>query len=593
MDSQFCIGIDLGTTNSVLAFSPIEESEPLIGVLPIPQLTSPGTVEQRSGLPSFLYLDRQIDDSLRVPGIPGDLGVVGEHARRVSAEQPERVVAAAKSWLCHQGVDRTGPILPWQSDADVELISPVDASAAYLRHLIAAWEMRFPEAPFREQVVVLTVPASFDVAARDWTRQAAMAAGFPSNVVFLEEPQAALYHWLHSRQATWRRELAEGDVLLVCDVGGGTTDLTLVRVESIGGELTLNRLAVGNHLLIGGDNMDLALAHVASGLFAQKGTKLNAWQSLSLWHSCRAAKEKLLGDKPPESYPLTILGRGSKLIGGSITANLDRSVVEQVLVDGFFPKVAPDSRPESHPASGFQELGLEFASDTAITRHLAAFLADHRQDVSDDSGGMMVTHLLFNGGVFNAEAFRKRLLEAVSSWNQRETPPRILGGIMELDQAVACGAAYYAWSRQRGGLRIRGGTARSYYVGIESSGPAIPGIPRPLHAVCVAPQGMEEGSETDIPGRPIGIQVGKRARFRFFSSTMRKDDKPGIVLKGWDESELQETSPMEVELPQQDEGQGMVPVTFHTRITELGVLELSCQSTRTPDRWRLEMNVRE
>lgn len=593
MAAQFCIGIDLGTTNSVLAFAPMDEGDAMIGVLPIPQITSPGAVEKRLGLPSFLYLNRPVDPSLVVPGIENDRGVVGEYARRVSAEQPERVVATAKSWLCHRGIDRTAPILPWQSDAEIELVSPVEASATYLGYLIAAWELQFPDAPFREQQVVLTVPASFDAAARDWTRQAAMSAGFPEDFVFLEEPQAALYNWVHSRHATWRREMKEGDILLVCDVGGGTTDLTLVRVEANGGEMNLNRLAVGNHLLIGGDNMDLSLAHVASGLFAQKGAKLNAWQSLSLWHSCRTAKEKLLGSAPPESFPLTVLGRGSKLIGGSITATLDRSVVERALVDGFFPRVALDSRPEISQVSGFQELGLEFASDTAITRHLAAFLTDHRDDVFGDDGRLKLTHVLFNGGVFNAAAFRGRMLDTLSDWSPTGEPPSVLGGVDELDQAVACGAAYYAWSRMHGGVRIRGGTARSYYVGIESSGPAIPGMARPMHALCVAPQGMEEGTETNVPSRPIGIQVGQRARFRFFSSTVRKEDRPGTTLKGWEEAELLETSPMEVELPRQDAGLGMVPVTFHTRITELGVLELSCQSTRSPDRWLLEMNVRE
>jgi hypothetical protein len=593
MTAQFCIGIDLGTTNSVLAFAPLDEPDAMIGVLPIPQLISPGTVENRLGLPSFLYLCDPSDPSLQVPGISTKRGVIGEYARNLAAEQPERVVAAAKSWLCHPGVDRQSPILPWQSDIPMDLISPVEASAAFLRHLIDAWELRFPEAPFREQQIVLTVPASFDAAARNLTRQAAVAAGFPEEFLFLEEPQAALYNWLHSRRETWRKELTEGDVLLVCDVGGGTTDLTLVRVESSNGELTLNRLAVGNHLLIGGDNMDLALAHVASDLFAQKGAKLNAWQTLSLWHICRAAKEKLLGQNPPDTCPMTVLGRGSKLIGGSISAQLDRATVERVLVDGFFPKVPSSARPIESSQSGFQELGLPFAADSAITRHLASFLADHVDEVSGSTGGMQLSHLLFNGGVFNAIAFRNRLLETLIDWNSGNEPPLVLGGVEELDQAVACGAAYYAWSRTHGGVRIRGGTARSYYVGIESSGPAIPGMPRPLHALCVAPQGMEEGTEASVPGRPIGIQVGQRARFRFFSSTLRREDRPGVMLKHWEDAELQETSPMEVELPKQADNQGVVPVTFHTRITELGVLELSCSSTRSDDRWKLEMNVRE
>lgn len=593
MASQFCIGVDLGTTNSVLAFAPMNEAEAMIGVLPIPQVISPGSVEKRLSLPSFFFVDEDVDESLQITGFECPSGVVGEYARRVAAERPDRVVSTAKSWLCHQGVDRTAPMLPWQSDADIALISPVKASETYLRHLVAAWSVQFPKAPFGEQNVVLTVPASFDASARDCTRKAAIAAGFPEGFVFLEEPQAALYNWVHSRHASWRKDLSEGDVLLVCDVGGGTTDLTLVRVEATGGEMQLNRLAVGNHLLVGGDNMDLALAHVASELFAQKGTRLNAWQSLSLWHSCRTAKEQLLGSTPPESYPVTVLGRGTKLIGGSVTATLERSSVEQVLVDGFFPKVGSDERPSVSKASGFQEIGLEFASDTAITRHLAAFLADHREDVCDTQGRMILSHILYNGGVFNSKAFRQRLLETLESWNSSSLPPKVLGGIEELDHAVACGAAYYAWSRQHGGIRIRGGTARSYYVGLESSGPAIPGMPRPLHALCVVPQGMEEGTETDVPGRPIGIQIGQRARFRFFSSTLRKEDRPGTVLKSWEESDLQETSPMEIELPPQDESQGVIPATFHSRITELGVLELSCQSTRSADRWRLEMNVRE
>ncbi len=592
MAARFCIGIDLGTTNSVLAFAPIDESDAMIGILPIPQVVSPGSVENQLSLPSFLYIPPTLDAALQVDGMDTAHGVVGEYARRISAEQPERVVVAAKSWLCHSGIDRQSEILPWQSDADLQRISPVTATGAYLKYLIDAWHLRFPDAPFDQQHVVLTVPASFDVAARDLTRQAAAASGFPTDFVFLEEPQAALYNWVHAHGRQWRKDLREGDVMLVCDVGGGTTDLTLVRVESENGELVLHRLAVGNHLLVGGDNMDLALAHVASELFSQKGAKLNAWQSLSLWHSCRAAKEALLGHNAPDSYPLTLLGRGSKLIGGTITADIDRELVERVLVDGFFPRVASNARPNEEASSGFQELGLPFASDSAITKHLAAFLQDHADEMLDDAGNSRVTHLLFNGGVFNAEAFRVRLIETLTTWHSHASPPTVLGGVEDLDQAVACGAAYYAWSRQHGGVRIRGGTARSYYVGVESSGPSIPGIPRPLHALCVVGQGMEEGTEAAVPSRPIGIQVGQRAKFRFFSSTLRKEDAPGALLKDWDTSELQETSPMEVELPKTGE-QAVVPVQFHSRITELGVLELSCHSTRTEDAWKLEMNVRE
>jgi hypothetical protein len=589
--AKYSIGIDLGTTNSVLAFAPLQESEPLVAVLPIPQLVAPGAVERRLTLPSFLYLASDLSEpSLAVPGIRNAYGIGGEYARRVASEQPERVVAAAKSWLCNAKVDRQSAILPWESDSSVQPISPVAATTAYLTHLVDAWHLEFPEDSFADQKVVLTVPASFDLAAKELTRQAAAAAGFPADFVFLEEPQAALYNWIHAQGDQWRRTLAEGDMLLVCDVGGGTTDLTLVQILNEAGELQMSRLAVGNHLLVGGDNMDLALAHEAATLFEAKGTKLNAWQSVSLWHSCRMAKEALLkGQKAPESYPLSVLGRGSKLIGGTVTVELQREVVERVLVDGFFPSIGKDEKPIRDTESGFQAMGLPYEVDTAITRHIAAFLSEQ---CVDSHHHQPPTHLLFNGGVFNAAAFRNRLLETMARWNERNQQPQVLGNIDDLDQAVACGASYYAWAKEHGGVRIRGGTARSYYVGIESSGPAIPGIPRPLQALCVVPHGMEEGTQADVPGREVGIKVGQRARFRFFSSTSRKQDIPGVLLRSWDEEELSESSPLEVELSA-SEGEQVIPVRFESRITELGVFELRCKSTRSDQSWKLELNVRE
>jgi len=592
MPAQYCIGIDLGTTNSVLAFAPLGEPEALIAVLPIPQLVAPGAIERRLSLPSFLYLAKsQADPALQVPGIRTGVGIVGEYARRIASEQPDRVVAAAKSWLCNKRVDRQSPILPWESDAEVELVSPITATTAFLNHLVDAWHAEFPESPFCEQQIVLTVPASFDLVAREFTKQAAMAAGFPEDFLFLEEPQAALYNWIHAHGQNWRKSLRQDDVLLVCDVGGGTTDLTLVQIQSENGELNMNRLAVGNHLLIGGDNMDLTLAHVAAIQFGEKGTKLNAWQSVSLWHSCRLAKEALLkGDSAPATFPLNVLGRGSKLIGGTVSIELEKSAVERTLVDGFFPLVGADERPERDGESGFQEIGLPFESDTAITKHVGAFLGDHLR--RSEHASLRLTHLLFNGGVFNSDSFRDRMLETLASWNDGGTPPVVLGGVEDLDQAVACGAAYYAWSKQQGGVRIRGGTARSYYVGIESSGPAIPGMARPLQALCVVPQGMEEGTQTEVKSREVGLKVGHRGRFRFFSSTVRKQDQPGTYLKGWEENELVETSPLEVELSAAA-GEQVVPVRFESRITELGVFELWCKSTRSDQSWKLELNVRE
>ena len=590
MPAQYCIGIDLGTTNSVLAFAPLEESEALVAVLPIPQLVAPGAIERHLSLPSFLYLTKSLDDpSLQVPGIRNGLGIVGEYARRIASDQPDRVVAAAKSWLCNKRVDRQSPILPWESDA--ALVSPIAATTAFLNHLVDAWHAEFSDATFSEQRIVLTVPASFDLVAREFTKQAALAAGFPEDFLFLEEPQAALYNWIFSHGQQWRKSLREDDVLLVCDVGGGTTDLTLVQIQAENGELNMNRLAVGNHMLIGGDNMDLALAHIASSQFADKGTRLNAWQSMSLWHSCRQAKESLLrGESAPNSFPLSVLGRGSKLIGGTVSIELDRSTVERTLVDGFFPFVGRDERPVRDGESGFQEIGLPFESDTAITRHVGAFLADHLR--ANEQTPMKLTHLLFNGGVFNSDSFRVRMLQTLASWDEAGKAPVVLGGVEDLDQAVACGAAYYAWTKQRGGVRIRGGTARSYYVGIETSGPSIPGMARPLQALCVVPQGMEEGTQTDVKSREVGLKVGQRGRFRFFSSTMRKQDAAGTYLKDWDDHELEETSPLEVELSA-NEGEQVVPVRFQSRITELGVFELWCKSTRSDQSWKLELNVRE
>ena len=590
MPAQYCIGIDLGTTNSVLAFAPLAESEALVVVLPIPQLVAPAAIERRLSLPSFLYLSKSLDDpSLQVPGIRNGMGIVGEYARRIASEQPDRVVVAAKSWLCNQRVDRQSPILPWESEG--ELVSPITATTAFLNHLVDAWQLEFPDAPFVDQQIALTVPASFDLVAREFTKQAAIASGFPTDFLFLEEPQAALYNWIHAHGQQWRKSLKENDVLLVCDVGGGTTDLTLVQIQAEYGELNMNRLAIGNHLLIGGDNMDLTLAHVASTQFAGKGTKLNAWQSVSLWHSCRQAKETLLqGKLAPKSVPLNVLGRGSKLIGGTVTIDLDRSTVETTLIDGFFPMAGIEERPIRDGASGFQEMGLPFESDVAITKHVGSFLADHLR--RNEQAPMKLTHLLFNGGVFNSASFRNRMLQTLASWNKDGMAPTVLGGVEDLDQAVACGAAYYAWTKLRGGIRIRGGTARSYYVGIETSGPSIPGMARPLQALCVVAQGMEEGTQTDVKSREVGLKVGQLGRFRFFSSTMRKQDQAGAYLRSWDEAELEETSPLEVELSA-SEGEQVVPVRFQSRITELGVFELWCMSTRSDQCWKLELNVRE
>lgn len=593
MTAKFVLGIDLGTTNSVLAYAPLGEEIPRVELLSVPQLVAPSTVEARTILPSFTYLapEHEARGALDVPwGKKRDFAV-GELARRQAAEAPERTIGAAKSWLCHSRVDRHQPILPWNAPAEVPKISPVTASQRYLEHLVAAWEAAFPDAPVAKQQVVLTVPASFDASARELTREAALAAGLPKDFVLLEEPQAAVYAWLAERGDRWRRLLKVNDVLLVCDVGGGTTDLTLVSVAQEEGELVLRRQAVGNHLLVGGDNMDLALAHYVAGLFEKKGTTLDPWQSVALWHSCRAAKETLLAEGGPKKHSISVLGRGSKLIGKTVSVEVERQEITDLLLDGFFPQCAVTDKPVKRRVSGFQEIGLPFESDTAITRHLAAFL----QAQGVDQAAVQPTHLLFNGGVFKSEILRARLIDVLSGWAGRKTaPPQMLEGAPDLDHAVARGAAYYGWTKQRGGMRIRGGTARSYYVGVETSGLAIPGAPRPLRALCVVPFAMEEGTEVDVPSSEIGLVVGELAHFRFFSSSTRKQDKPGELLARWTEDEIAETDPLEATLPVEENQEGTyVPVKFHSKITELGTFELWCVATQTEGRWKLEFSVRE
>ena len=589
MSAQFVIGIDLGTTNSVLAYRALNEERPQVHLLPIPQLVAANTIESRSMLPSFLYQctsDETTAKSFAMPWSEGTSFAVGHGARALSAEFPDRTVGAAKSWLGHSKVDRHQPILPWQAPSSVAKISPVTASRRYLEHLVAAWHQAFLDAPIADQIVVLTVPASFDASARELTREAALAAGLPKDLVLLEEPQAATYAWLNAVGDHWRRLLKVGDRMLVCDIGGGTTDLTLVEVAEEDGHLTLQRAAVGNHLLVGGDNMDLALAHYVAQLFQDKGLKLDPWQSVSLWHSCRNAKEALLSASGPDTHTISVPGRSSRLIGGLVSVTVERAQATDLLLNGFFPAAQLSDHPARARASGFREIGLPYEADTGITRHLAAFL-------SQSLAGSGLTHVLFNGGVFKASALRSRLLGQLQSWFP-SSPPQIVEGSDDLDYSVARGACFYGWTKLRGGVRIHGGTAKSYYVGIETAGLAIPGAGRPLKALCVVPMGMEEGTEVDVPSDAIGLVVGESARFRFFSSASRRDDQPGEVLARWSPEELSETDSLEATLPAADDPEDeYVPVTFHSRITELGVLELWCVHESDDKRWKLEFSVRD
>ncbi|MCK6544693.1 Hsp70 family protein [Myxococcota bacterium] len=590
-NARYIVGIDLGTTNTALGFvdtSTLAEDKPVeTQVFDIPQLTAPGTVLARPTLPSFTYLADAAElpaGALDLPWAKGRTFMVGTAAHERGAEVPLRLVGSAKSWLSHRAVDRRANILPHQAPEGVQKISPVAASTLYLEHVRDAWNASRPE-KLETQHVLLTVPASFDAAARDLTIEAAQKAGF-SDVTLLEEPQAAFYAWLSRIGDKWRKQLKAGDRVLVCDVGGGTTDFSLIDVRDDAGNLALERVAVGDHLLLGGDNMDLLLAHHLSEKLAKDGKKLDAGQQRALVLAAKRAKEQLLGDPTLAAAPVTILGRGSKLIGGKIKVDLERADIERLLIEGFFPRVSREEKPERARRAGFMELGLPFVSDTAITRHLAHFLATHGK-------GELPTHVLFNGGVFNSPLLRSRLVEVIGSWSGGRDAPRVLEGA-DYDLAVARGASYYGAVQQGRGIRIRGGTARSYYIGIETSAPAIPGVAPPIRALCVVPYGMEEGTEARVPGGELGLVVGEPVEFRFLSSTTRKDPI-GFVLDeySWPEH-LTEGSPL-VSMMEADgiEPGTLVPVRLHVKLTEIGTLELWSVATDDSRRWRLELNVRE
>ncbi len=601
---KYVIGIDLGTTNSALAYTEIKSDAgpfdtPDVRLMDVPQLVNPGEVRDEPLLPSSLYVPALADfpaGSLALPWNPEPEFVVGRLAQKRGVENAGRLVVSAKSWLSHSGVDRSAAILPWNAPDGVRKLSPVEASSCYLDHLRRAWDSKMPDAPFAEQQILVTVPASFDAVARELTLQAAERVGF-REVTLLEEPQAAFYAWIE-RHKDWRERVKLGDLILVVDIGGGTTDFTLIAVTEHEGELALERMAVGEHILLGGDNMDLALARLIAGQLAEKGTRIDTLQLHQLWQNCRVAKEKLLepGAKAKEQ-PVTILGKGTGLVGGTIKAALRREDIDTVLAEGFFPKVSSSELPLRQRRFGLQEIGLPYAADAAVTKHMAQFLRQQASSVEHErvrrgpSGLAAPTHVLFNGGVLRARLIRDRLIEALDAWLAAEgfSPVQPLTG-EDLMHAVSRGAAYYGLARHGRAVRIRGGVPRSYYVGIESAMPAVPGMPAPLKALTVAPFGMEEGTSIQIPNREFGLVVGVPAEFRFFSSAVRKNDAPGAFIEEFGD-DLQELSPMEVHLTSTD-GTGTVPVTFETVVTETGMMQLWCVA-RDGRRWKLEFNVRE
>jgi hypothetical protein len=607
-DARYAVGIDLGTTHCALSYVDLANSrddEIVQALMPVPQLTGPGAVEERPLLPSFLYLPHPNEfaaGDIVLPWSSHPGVILGEMARNVGAQTPIRLVSSAKSWLCHPGVDRRAAILPAGApDDEVARLSPYEASLRYLAHLRDAWNQLHPDDVLAAQEVTVTVPASFDPAARELTAEAAQAVGF-ERLILLEEPQAALYSWIHRSKGEWRNQVRVGDVILVIDVGGGTTDLSLIAVTERDGALELTRVAVGDHILLGGDNMDLALAHVVKGKLTAQGTTLDQWQVQALTHGCRHAKEALLADPTIEAVPVVVPSRGSRLIGGSIRTELRREEVTRTLVDGFFPEVPVSARPAARSRGALTQLGLPYAQDPAVTRHLAAFLGLQSGATEDLSGftprsrGSFLhpTAVLFNGGVFKAGVLAERVLKVIDDWlvGDSAAPARLLEGA-DLDLAVARGAAYYGYVRRGGGVRIRGGTARAYYVGVESAMPAVPGLEPPIQALCVAPFGMEEGTEAGIPPQEFGLVVGEPVRFRFFGSSVRRDDAVGVLLEDRPAGEIEELEEIQATLPADFRTPGeVVPVRLRASVTEVGTLRLEALPRSGPEHWKVELNVR-
>ncbi|HEU0037517.1 MAG TPA: Hsp70 family protein [Kofleriaceae bacterium] len=605
--ARYLIGIDLGTTNSAVAYVDTRAADQSVRVFEVPQLVAPGEVAPRRQLPSFVYLAGGIDLAAHETSLPWRpvareddpqasvsapvRPIVGELARNQGARMASRMIASAKSWLCHPGVDRQAPILPW-GESDGPKLSPVNAQAMVLAHIREAWDFAHPDDVFEDQEVLVTVPASFDEAARELTLQAAASAGFPP-VVLLEEPQAAFYAYI---EKTRGKSLAPGERILVFDVGGGTTDFTLIEVDPAGGGFT--RTAVGDHLLLGGDNLDLTLAKIVEQRIVQRtAKKLDTLQWHGLVHACRLAKETLLGDSPPESAPIVVQSRGAKLIGGTLRDEVSRAELHQVLFDGFFPLV-DKAAPLARGRGGLQEFGLPYATDPAVTRHLAAFLTRH--------GGERVHAVLFNGGAMTPASLRQRVLDQLGQW--QGTPPRELPATMP-ELAVAQGAAYYGLVRRGLATRIKGGTARAFYVGVDASGSrrrvptteAGTATEPARYAVCLAPAGLEDGARVQLE-RDFRLVTNRPVSFRLYSSTTR-DDQPGALVPiGDGKAETVDDGSDLLELPPivtvlRARGRGEVTVRLEVHISELGALEIYCVDREpaagaTAETWRLAFDMR-
>ncbi len=549
------VGIDLGTTNSALAYIEPVHGElpdyPEIKVLQIPQYVAPGQIEPRRTLPSFLFL--------------GDQTYVGAYAREQGALVPTKSVHSAKSWLSNPEVDRTAKILPWDAQEAGRVLSPVEVSSAVLAQIRDAWNQTHPSDPLAAQDIVLTVPASFDEEARELTVQAARDAGI-EKLTLVEEPAAAFYSWIANHLAQSQKSLFDGQLVLVCDVGGGTSDFTLVRVHRDGDRIEFTRTAVGKHLLLGGDNLDLTLAWLVE---SKLNTQLSIRQRSALRRQCAAAKERMLADANLKKVEITVLGAGSSLIGGTLKTEILREEALELALEGFLPFCNLDDKPAEEKRSLFRELGLPYVSDPGITKHLAAFLSANENAKPDA--------ILFNGGFFIPEICQQRVADVMERWYGHR--PLILEN-RDLDLAVAVGAAYYSYVKATGaGLLVRGGLPRAYYVGIGEN-----------EAVCLVPRGAEEGQTIELDSQDLHLVANKPVSFRLYSSLTRVDDKVGDMLAVTDDLHLH--APLNAVIRFGKSGERLVPVKLRAHLTEVGTLEVWADSKISEHRWRLQFELR-
>ncbi len=590
MAEKYIIGIDMGTTNSAVTYKTIEEDDE-IHTLNIPQFVEHGQYEDKVLMPSFLYIPNEAEitlDDITLPWQTDTNIIVGEFAKSKAQSTPNRSITSVKSWLCQPTIDKRKGLLPYQAAEGVEKISPLEAYTHFFEHIKNTWNNQFPQAQLFQQKIVITIPASFEPAARDLTVEAARLCDF-EKVTLLEEPQASLYGWIHKHQDTWRDTLEKEDIILAIDVGGGTTDFSLIQVEDNNGDLEFKRIAVGNHILVGGDNIDLMLAYTTQQRLLDQGQHIEHWQLQALVHSCRDAKERLLSDENLDEISVIVPGRSSQLFEDALKTTLSREDIQQIMLEGFFPKVSINDHPKHTTRAGINRFSLNYTQDPAITRHLAQFLHTQSQD---KKSFVKPKAILFNGGVFKPNIIRKQLLETVNDWlsaskNRKTTQVIELKGA-DYETSVAYGATIFADALIGHGIKIKGGASHAFYIGIESPMPAIPGFQPPVEALCIATQGMESGEMITYTGETFSLVVGEPVEFKFFAANHRPDDALGDIIGNWEEAGLIELTPLRLTLSAANyQNAQHVPVHISALHTEIGTLELTAHAIENADQWKI------